>query len=161
MKTFYFLFILAICAAAGEAQNTDKKLNQAELLKQLAGIWKCEIGKDTAATWSMIPYGSGLNAGLKYVTKGKVVKEGIGVYGYDKTIDKCAEAGIIIGRDIGVYAFWFVSEHKYVLIPYADLNDPAKAAFKMEVEFLSPDVQVETTFINGKAVNTKTWKKDH
>jgi hypothetical protein len=159
MRKFYIAIILLICSVAAEAQGTETKLNQAELIKQLAGIWKCDIGKDTIATWSMIPYGSGLDASLKYVSKGKIIKEGIGVYGYDKSINKCAEAGIIIGKDIGVYAFWFVSEKKYVLIPYADLSDPEKASFKMEVEFKSSDLQVETTFIDNKLLNIKTWTK--
>ena len=159
MKSIFIMIFLYICSAGTEAQTTESTLDQAELMKQLAGIWKCDIGKDTVATWSMIPYGSGLEASLKYVTKGKVVKEGIGVYGYDKSIGKCAEAGIIIGKDIGVYAFWFISEKKYLLIPYADLKDPEKASFKMEVEFKSPDVQVESTFINDKLVITKRWTK--
>ncbi len=159
MKSFFIIIFLFICSAGTDAQTTESRLDQAELMKQLAGIWKCDIGKDTVATWSMIPYGSGLEASLKYVTKGKIVKEGIGVYGYDRSIDKCAEAGIILGKDIGVYAFWFISENKYLLIPYADLIDPEKASFNMEVEFKSPYVQVETTFINDKLVKTKTWTK--
>ncbi|MBK9389903.1 MAG: hypothetical protein IPN68_06820 [Bacteroidetes bacterium] len=141
------------------SQNHQPALNQAELLKQFDGIWKCEIGKDTTAIWEMIPYGSGFDARLKYVTGGKTVKEGKGLYGYDKELDKIVEAGITKGKGIGVYVMWFVSESKWILIPYADLANPGKASFKMEGEFKSPDNLIEINIENGKAVKIKNWKK--
>jgi hypothetical protein len=107
----------------------------------------------------MEPYGSGYAAGLKYITKGEIVKEGKGLYGYDKKIDKIVEAGITIGKDIGVYVMWFITESNFVLIPFSDLADPEKATFKMEGEFKFPDILVETTIIDNKIVNTKTWTK--
>lgn len=139
------------------SQNHQTTINQAELLKQFEGVWTCEIGKDTTAIWEMIPYGSGFEAKLKYVTKGKTVKEGQGLYGYDIKLDKIIEAGITKGKDIGVYAMWFVSETKWKLIPYADLENPEKALFSMEGEFKSQDTLVETNFENGKAVKIKKW----
>jgi hypothetical protein len=128
-------------------------------MKQFEGNWNCEIGTDTAAYWDMEPYGSGYAAGLKYITKGEIVKEGKGLYGYDKKIDKIVEAGITIGKDIGVYVMWFITESNFVLIPFSDLADPEKATFKMEGEFKFPDILVETTIIDNKIVNTKTWTK--
>ena len=141
------------------AQSQDnKKLNQAELLKQFEGNWVCEIGKDTSALWDMEPWGTGFEAGLKYVTKGKVVKEGKGLYGYDSSIDKIVEAGITKGKDIGVYVMWFITESKFVLIPFNDLANPEKASFRMEGEFRPPDILIEIDFKENKAVKTKTWK---
>jgi len=128
-------------------------------LKQFEGTWNCEIGKDTSAIWEMVPYGSGFDAGLKYVTKGKTVKEGKGLYGYDKSLDKIVEAGITKGKDIGVYVMWFVSETKWILIQYNDLSNPEKALFRMEGEFKSSDNLVETNFDNGKTVMIKNWIK--
>ena len=141
------------------SQNPHTILNQAGLLKQFEGNWNCEIGKDTSAYWDMEPYGSGYVASLKYITKGKTVKEGKGLYGYDKSIDKIVEAGITLGKEIGVYVMWFITDSKFVLIPYSDLPDPEKASFKMEGEFKFPDILVETTIIGNKTINTKTWTK--
>jgi len=142
-----------------QSQNPHTNLNQARLMKQLEGSWNCEIGTDTSAFWDMEPYGSGYVAGLKYITHGEIVKEGKGLYGYDKKIDKIVEAGITKGKDIGVYVMWFIADSKFVLIPYSDLENPEKASFKMEGEFKFPDILIETTMIENKTVKTKTWTK--
>ena len=141
------------------SQDPHTKLNQAELLKLFEGNWVCEIGIDTTAFWDMEPWGTGFEASLKYVTKGKIVKEGKGLYGYDRSIDKIVEAGITKGKDIGVYVMWFISESKFVLIPFNDLANPEKASFRMEGEFRPPDILVETDIIENKVVKTKTWEK--
>ena len=60
-----------------QAQITDAKLDQMELMKQFSGNWKCEIAKDT------IEY-----ADFKYVTKDKIFLEGKQLYGYDRQMDK-------------------------------------------------------------------------
>lgn len=145
------------CFLNAQSQNPHTTLAQAQLMKQLEGNWKCEIDTDTSAFWDMEPYGSGYVAGLKYITKGKIVKEGKGLYGYDKKIDKIVEAGITRGKDIGVYVMWFISDSKFVLIPFSDLANPEKASFKMEGEFKFPDILVETTLIENKTVKIKTW----
>jgi hypothetical protein len=151
-----FLFLNISCYA--QSQDSHTKLNQAELLQQFEGTWVCEIGKDTSAYWDMVPWGTGFEAGLKYVTRGKIVKEGKGLYGYDSMIDKIVEAGITKGKNIGVYVMWFITETKFVLIPYNELENPEKASFRMEGEFIEPDILVEIDFRGNKALKTKTWK---
>jgi hypothetical protein len=153
------LVFIMILSGYAQSQNPKILLNQAELLKQFEGTWNCEIGKDTIAIWEMIPYGYGFDARLKYVTNGKTVREGKGLYGYDKNLDKIVEAGITKGKDIGVYVMWFVSETKWILIQYNDLSNPEKALFRMEGEFKSPDNLVETNFDNVKPVMIKNWMK--
>ncbi len=162
MKKISFVSVLVLIMnllVHSQSQNQIILLNQAELLRQFKGTWTCEIGKDTTAVWEMIQYGSGFDARLKYVTNGKIVKEGKGLYGYDKNLDKIVEAGITKGKDIGVYVLWFITENKWILIPYNDLNAPEKASFKMEGEFRSADNLVETNFENGKTVRIKSWRK--
>ncbi|HUX97871.1 MAG TPA: hypothetical protein VMV47_19220 [Bacteroidales bacterium] len=151
-------FIILICFVSGSgAQVPQIKPDQAILLKQFEGTWKCEIGKDTLAVWEMIPYGTGFEARLKYITQGKTVKEGKGLYGYDQTLDKIVEAGITKGKDIGVFVMWFITDSKFMLIPFNDLANPEKAVFKMEGQFKPPDILIETTIIDNKTVKTKTW----
>jgi len=142
-----------------QAQTTKTKLNQVDLMKQFVGTWEAEIGKDTSAYWDMDPYGSGYVASLKYITKGKIVKEGKGLYGYDKKIDKIVEGGITKGTDIGVYVMWFITESKFVLIPLSDLAHPEMLSFVMEGEFKFPNILLENTLIESKTVKTKTWTK--
>ena len=149
------------CSSYAQSQNPNTTLDQARLMSQFEGNWNCEIGRDTSAFWDMEPYGSGYAAGLKYITKGRIVKEGKGLYGYDKKIDKIVEAGITKGKEIGVYVMWFITECKFVLIPFSDLANPEKAAFKMEGEFKFPGILIETTMIENKIVKTKTWTKSN
>ena len=139
------------------AQSNQVNLDQALLLKQFEGSWHCEIGVDTSAAWDMEPYGLGYLASLKYVSKGKIIKEGKGVYGYDEKTGKISEAGITKGSNIGVFSMWFISPRKFVLIPFTDLANPEKASFRMEGEFKDPDLLIENTIINNKIVKTKTW----
>ena len=149
------------CSIYVQSQNPHTTLDQARLMRQFEGNWNCEIGRDTSAFWDMEPYGSGYAAGLKYITKGRIVKEGKGLYGYDKRIDKIVEAGITKGNEIGVYVMWFITESKFVLIPFSDLANPEKAVFKMEGEFKFPGILVETTMVDNKTVKTKTWTKSN
>lgn len=144
-----------------QSQNPQTTLDQVRLLKQFEGSWNCEIGTDTSAFWDMEPYGTGYVASLKYITKGEIVKEGKGLYGYDKNIDKIVEAGITIGKDIGVFVMWFITDSKFVLIPFSDLSNPEKVSFRMEGEFKYPDILVETTMIENKIVKTNTWTKSN
>jgi hypothetical protein len=153
------IFIYLNCSFYAESQNPDISLNQFRLMQQLEGSWNCEIGTDTSAYWDMIPYGSGFEASLKYITKGKIIKEGKGLYGYDSKIDKIVEAGITKGKDIGVYVMWFITDTKFVLIPLSDLAKPEMASFKMEGEFKFPDLLIETTLTDNKIVKIKTWTK--
>ncbi len=163
MKTSGNIILLAITlwviSQTAMSQNVKPRLDQAELLKKFEGTWTCEIGKDTIAQWDMIPYGSGFEARLKYTSAGKIVKEGKGLYGYDKILDKIVEAGITKGKDIGVYVMWFISGSKWVLIPYSNLPAPENAGFKMEGEFRSPDNLVETNFENNRIVKIKSWTR--
>ena len=158
-KFMLLVIALSILSRTSSSQKSEPILKQAELLNKFEGTWTCEIGKDTIAQWDMIPYGTGFDAKLKYITKGKTVKEGKGLYGYDKTLDKIVEAGIAKGKDIGVYVMWFISDSKWILVPYSDLTVPEKASFKMEGEFRSPDNLVEINFIDNKPVMTKSWSR--
>jgi len=163
MKTsvkFIALFItLTVLTLSTLAQKESPVIDQSELLKKFEGTWICEIGKDTIAQWDMIPFGTGFDARLKYTSLGKIIKEGKGLYGYDKILDKIVEAGITKGKDIAVYVMWFTSDTRWVLIPYSDLPAPEKAGFKMEGEFRSPDNLVETNFENNRIVKIKSWTK--
>jgi len=68
--------------------ETSKELNQVELMKQWIGTWKWEVAKDTINYREYKPFGAGLECKYKYVTKGKIIREGRELLGYDKKVDK-------------------------------------------------------------------------
>jgi hypothetical protein len=139
--------------------ESSKGLDQVELMKQFLGSWKCDIAKDTTAFWDAKSYGTGIEDNYRFVTKGRIVLEGKGLYGYDKSIDKFIDAGLVKGKDIGIYALGFKSKSKYESIPYSDISNPEKASFKIEGEVKSPDIFIETTIVNNKLLKTDTWTR--
>jgi hypothetical protein len=138
-------------------KEPSKELNQVELMKQNVGSWKCDVAKDTTGFYVTKPYGTGLECYYKYVTKGKTVKEGKDLWGYDKRIDKYLWAEVTKGSDIEIRAIWFITNNKYEIIQYSDISNPEKASWKIEGEFKSPNLIVETIIINNKPVRTDTW----
>ena len=140
-------------------KEPSKELNQVELMKQMIGSWKGDVAKDTTLFWDVKSYGTGLECYYKYVTRGKIVTEGKQLWGYDKRVDK--NIGILMtkGDDIVFWAVWFISINKYEILSYSDIYNSDKASWKMEGEFKSPDMFVETTIVNNKSVKTDTFTR--
>ena len=92
-KSLLFLVIaefLLIGLSEIHAQTEQTKLNQVELINQspIIGSWKFESGKDTTGYIDCTTYGTGIDANVKYVTKGKTVMEARIIWAFDKTFDK-------------------------------------------------------------------------
>jgi hypothetical protein len=141
------------------ASEPSKELNQVELMKQWIGTWKCDIAKDTTAVWVETSYGTGLEGIYKYATKGKFFLEGKEFAGYDKRFDKYIAAQMVRGKDIEIYAVWFTSKYKCILLPFSDISNTESASFRTESTFTSSDIEVDTTFVNNKPVKTETWTR--
>jgi hypothetical protein len=143
------------------ARNTEtsKELDQVELMKQWAGTWKCDIAKDTTAVWVETLYGTGLEGIYKYTTKGITYMEGKEFAGYDNGFDKYIAAQMFKGKDIEIYAVWFTSKNKCFLLPFSDISNPESASFRTESTFISPEIEIDTTFVNNKPVKTETWTR--
>lgn len=139
--------------------ESPKGLNQVELMKQFIGSWKCEVAKDTICYWDVKAFGTGVDCYFKYVTKGDIVTEGKELWGYDKTTDKFILSEMIKGVDIAIYVTWFSSKNKCAMFPYSDISNSASATSKWEVEFTSPDVLVETTFVNNNPIKIDTYTR--
>ena len=142
-----------------QAQITQTKLDQVELMKQFTGYWKCDIAKDTTRFWDVKSFGTGFECYLKVVSKGKVIMEAKRLWGYDKNIDKYIGLEVTKGKDIKVYAQWFTSNYKGEAIPYSNISNPEMASFKGESEFKSPDMYVITTIVNNIPVKTDTYTR--
>jgi hypothetical protein len=155
--TVIALFLLL--SSNGIQATTLSKLNQVELMKLQIGIWKCVNNKDTTVFWEGKPYGTGLECSSKNVVKGKTVREGRELWGYDKSIDKFICASLDKGKDINLQAVWFTSKNVYEYIRYSDISNPEKASWKIVGEFTSPDVVVETTTENNKITLVETYTR--
>ena len=160
MKTFFLttIILVSLLLSINTAQ-AQANLNQTELFKQWIGSWKYDLGKDTTGFWELKLFGTGIEGYWKEVTKGKIVTEGKQLLGYDKKIDKYVFARLIKGEDIGIWATWFISNNKFIIIPYSDIANPDNTSLKVEVEFKSPNLFVETLILNGKPVKTYNMKR--
>jgi len=158
MKTLHKVAIIAVLIflfiKGTQAQIQQSNLNQIELLKQFIGNWKVDIAEDTTCFWDVRLFGSGLEGNIKYVTNGKTINEGKQLLGYDKNIDKFIDVELINGKNINLFALWFISENKCVIHLYNDISNPEKATFKEELEFKTPDLFLETIKINNKPDKT-------
>jgi hypothetical protein len=154
MKKLFLILVIAGFLLIGlsevQAQTNQTNLNQTELIKQFIGSWKLDMGKDTTGIVEIKSFGTGIEPYFKVVTKGKIVTEVKELLGYDKKIDKYIEAYLEKGKDIEIYALWFISTTKYIITNYSDFANPDKASFKEEGEFKTPNLLVATSYINGK-----------
>ena len=140
-------------------KEPSKELNQVELMKQFLGSWKCDIAKDTTFFWDTKSYGTGVECNFKIATKGKIISEGKHLIGYDKQVDKFILSILTKGLGTEILSFWFTSKSKFHVIPYSDISNPEKASWKIEGDFLSPDIFTETTILDNKSVKTDTYTR--
>ena len=163
MKKLCFATMIAVfmlvCTNGLQAQTTQTTLNQVELMKQLLGSWKCEIAKDTTEYSDSKPYGTGMYADFRYVTKDKIILEGKQLYGYDRQMDKFILTILIKGMDMQLAAMWFTSENICVVYYYKDIPNLEKASFKVELEFKSPDIMLFKTIVNNNIIKTDTFTR--
>jgi hypothetical protein len=163
MKTFCVTTIIAaflfLCANPSQAQTTQPKLNQVELLKQFSGNWLAELAKDTTQFWDCKAFGTGMECYWKNVAKNKIISEGKQIWGYDSKLDKIVAASLEKGKDIDILALWFTTDKKYVMTYYSEMSNPDKASIKVEGEFTSPDAYSETWYVNGKIAIRNIFKK--
>jgi hypothetical protein len=162
MKTLKFSIIallLIFFVKGTHAQIQQTNLNQIELLKQFLGTWKVDIAEDTTCFWEVKLFGSGLEGNIKYVTNGEIINEGKQLLGYDKSTDKFVDAELIKGKDINIFALWFISKSKCVIYLYRDISNPERATFKEELEFKTPDLFLETIKINNKPNKTYAFTR--
>jgi hypothetical protein len=163
MKKFCLIISIAVFLIfvlnGVQAQTTQPKLDQVELMKQFLGSWKFDMGKDTTGLWEAKSFGTGQECYYNIVTKGKILIEGKQLFGYDKKTDKFIAANLVKGMDIEIWVLWFTSNSKYVITSYSDISNPDKSSFKTDGEFTSPNTYSETIYNNGKVVMTYNYKR--
>ena len=165
MKTFcittMIVALLLLCTNSSQAQTTQTKLNQVELLKQFLGTWKGETAKDTTMITEYLPFGSAMEGIDKVITKGKTINSIKELCGYDKKNDKIINVELNESSlEITSYAFWFTSKNILEGILLQDISNPDKAILKYKIEFKSSDMWVETLTQNNKVVSVLTFNRE-
>ena len=139
-----------------QAQITQPKLNQVELMKQFVGTWKSEK-HDTAYIIDDKLYGDGHEIYLRTETKEKIIWEAKTLMGYDKKIDMLIEAFIEHNNpNIKLSAIRFLSPNKFIGILLEEISNPEKATEKDIYELKSPDLMINTYIKNNKIVSVDT-----
>jgi hypothetical protein len=169
MRTFYLTTIIVVflllCITGIQAQTIQTKLNQAELMKQFSGTWKCELGKDTTYfKFSTIiaknnSFGDGGFEGYqKTLNQDKILSEEKYLMGYDKKSDKCIGASIQKDNpEIFLMVFWFTSSNTCERIPFEYISNPEQTTSKMIYEFRTPDLMLGTVIKGNKTIGTFQW----
>jgi hypothetical protein len=149
---------LVIVLSEVQAQTTQPKLNQVELLKQFNGKWGGVLAKDTIFNVDFNPIGTtGLETNFKIVSKGKVLSEVMELFGYNSKMNKYIGTILEKGKDAEIGACWFTSNNKYIVTYLNDISNPDKASWKCEGVFKSPDAITEIEYQNGKAIMTYNY----
>lgn len=142
---------------AGE-KSLQTQLNQVELFKQLIGTWTYEMAKDTTYTLEYKFYGDSLTTYLKHETKGKIIMEQKGLFGYNKKIDKMT--GVMIDHDNRTLAMWFVTKNVCFIGPILDISNPTKASPWRKCEFKTSDLLTISLLVDDKYVNEFTLTRE-
>jgi hypothetical protein len=135
--------------------ESSKGLNQAELLMNYVGNWEAPMGKDTTefVQFKRLQGGNVLSLYFKGVTKGKILVEGTGFWGYDASKNKIDLSAIVSSGYVFHYLGEFTSPGKLELF---DVNSATGNKFIMES--ISPDEFKETAIENNK-VSTRIAKR--
>jgi hypothetical protein len=155
-----FVLVLLICSKILQAQTTQPKLDQLELLKKAIGTWEYKISKDSTYTFHMEPYGDKGGTGWAKVTvKDKIIMEGQILFSYSKELDKVILAFLVKGKEIALTVKWATAINRYTRVGYKYAANPESAPLRYEVEYTNQDTFIEDIIINNKKTVSKTWTR--
>jgi hypothetical protein len=152
--TMAAVFLLSVTNGI-QAQATQTKLDQMELMKQFIGTWKTEMGKDTTFMMEGKTFGKGLEFYWKTEIKGRIISEGKSIMGYDKMNKRIIEPQIWDSSpNIILWSGLFTSSKNYEAILLKDIPNPENASLKWQYEFKSHDLLICTYTVNKKTAAT-------
>ncbi|HEY5124231.1 MAG TPA: hypothetical protein VIK14_10895 [Ignavibacteria bacterium] len=152
---------LLICLNGLQAQTTQTKLNQVELLKQFLGTWKSEIAKDTTIIGDYTPFGTAVESNLQIVTNNKILDSWKRFCGYDKINDRLIIAKLMKSSPvIEISEFWFTSKNAGEGFVIQDISHPENTTIKWKIEFKSPDLYIQTVIQNNKTIAVRIFNRE-
>lgn len=157
MKTISTILLIVLFLVINtnimQAQTTQIKLNQVELMKQFIGTWKSEFGDSTIFTSENKPFGNGMICISQIVFKGKIVDSVTQLFGYDNKTDRFIIAELKTSSPvIELCSTWFSSKNTGEIV----VINPDNAPYIFKFEFKTPDIIIQTAIANGKVVNEIT-----
>ena len=160
MKTFGVTTMIGVfllfCTIGIQAQTTQTKLDQVELMKQIIGKWQADVGKDTIEVWECQQYGKAIIVNVYQVVKGHKTPIYINNIGFDSKENKFK--GYALWPD-GNYSTWIgsFSTEKMYLVDMVHNFNPETVYAKFESETISPKERNWTSF-NKDGVQTSVLK---
>ena len=143
-----------------EAQTSQPKLHQVELMKQFLGTWQTVLARDTTQIDEYTAFGNAVVGTITNFSKGKTLQTAKELWGYDEKNDKIVFAMVSDSSpDIQLYAFWFTSKNICEGVPYLDISNPEKAVLKYKMEIKSSNVWEMKMLQNNKEVAGLTFTR--
>ena len=149
-----FVFLLSISNVI-QAQNTQTKLNQVELMKQWLGTWQNDTAKDTIEIWEAKPYGKAIIAAVYRVIKGVKSDSYMINFGYDDRDDKIKGFNLSPNTDFMTWIGVFTTD-KLFKVDALDSFKPEIVWFKNEVEFKTNTEMIVRGY-DAKGIKTGEW----
>jgi hypothetical protein len=160
MKTFLNVSVIAVfllfCTGRVQAQTTQPKLDQMELMKNFIGAWQANAGKDTVEVWDCQQYGKAFIINVYHLVKNQKSPVYVNNVGYDSRDDKVK--GYVLWVN-GAYTTWiavFTTEKKFA-VDIVDNFDPEKVWLKYEMLYISPTERIWTEY-NTSGVKVSEMK---
>lgn len=145
-----------------QAQTTDTKLDQMELMKQFIGSWKYDSPDGSSMIFENIPFGDAMVGNTKFISKDTIFDQNKYLWGYDKKNDKIILAEIFNDTPVmEIDVVWFTSKNIVEGVLQKDISNPENASTKFKFEFKSQDVFILTVSQNSNVVATLTWNREN
>ena len=151
------VFIL-FCLNGVQAQTSQTKLNQIELMKNSLGLWQTLVNNDTIEYWDQQQYGHGFIVNAYQVVQAKTIPQHINIYSFDPRIGKFK--GYIMWQKVG-FATWvgsFTTEMKYHVDFAADYN-PEKVWGSFDMIFTDSTSRTHLHFVNNKKKHEEVFTR--
>jgi hypothetical protein len=145
-----------------QAQTTDTKLDQIELMKQFIGSWKYDSPDGSSMIFENIPFGDAMVGNTKFISKDTIFDQNKYLWGYDKKNDKIIIAEIFNDTPVmEIDVVWFTSKNIVEGVLQKDIYNPENASTKFKFEFKSQDAFILTVTQNGNIVGELTWIREN
>jgi hypothetical protein len=163
MKTCCFKLIIAVFlfhfSNGIQAQTTQTKLDQVELIQDWVGTWQRVIGNDSILVLEFQQYGKGFKQDLYLLTNGKKSIQGIACYSFSAKDDKFKVFSLTADGNYLTGIVYFTTEKKWDQYLVQDFN-PEKILLKGEGELVTPNIYTSTWFdSNGVKTAEGKWTK--
>jgi len=157
VTTMAVLFLL-LNSTILQAQTTEQKLNQIELMKQLLGTWKTEFSNGNSMVLDFTPFGNAMVGKVKSTSNGVTKDVILEIWGFDEKNDKIIVAEVFNNTPVmEIDVLWFSSKNIIEGVMQKDISNPE---IKYKIEIKSPDTFLMITKENNSTPSIITWNRE-